>query len=173
MIRQHWFRSWFGAVKQQVITWANVDPVFCCHMATLGLNELKTLFIQIVSVKWHNLCIFGETFPVSLKGFHWTIVSFSQLFFPYLLYMFLGVPEQLLLSKKKKVLEEALIFVKNKMVWQCLYFFMTVLKNLTQYLLSNSIGQPLLENHEGHIFISHLAIYLKYNYIVEITIKFP
>ena len=33
MIRQHWFR-------QQAITWANVDPNLCLHMASLGHNEL-------------------------------------------------------------------------------------------------------------------------------------
>ena len=25
MISQHWFRQWLGVVKQQAITWANVD----------------------------------------------------------------------------------------------------------------------------------------------------
>ena len=29
-----------GAVRQQAITWANVDPVPCHHMASLGQNEL-------------------------------------------------------------------------------------------------------------------------------------
>ena len=28
------------AVRQQAITWANVDPDLCCHMASLGHNEL-------------------------------------------------------------------------------------------------------------------------------------
>ena len=37
---QHWFRLWFGAVRQQAITWANVDPDICRQMASLGLNEL-------------------------------------------------------------------------------------------------------------------------------------
>ena len=29
-----------GAIRQQAITWANVDPNLCHHMAWLGLNEL-------------------------------------------------------------------------------------------------------------------------------------
>ena len=29
-----------GAVRQQAITWANVDPDLCCHMMALGHNEL-------------------------------------------------------------------------------------------------------------------------------------
>ena len=29
------------AVRQQAITWANVDPDICRHMASLGHNELK------------------------------------------------------------------------------------------------------------------------------------
>ena len=32
---------WVGAIRQQAITWANVDQDLCCHMATLGLIELK------------------------------------------------------------------------------------------------------------------------------------
>ena len=28
------------AVRQQAITWANVDLILCCHMASLGHNEL-------------------------------------------------------------------------------------------------------------------------------------
>ena len=40
MISQHWFRRWLGAVRQQAITWANVDPDLCCHLASPGHNEL-------------------------------------------------------------------------------------------------------------------------------------
>ena len=40
MVNQHWFRQWLGAVRQQAITWANVDPDLCCHMASLGHHEL-------------------------------------------------------------------------------------------------------------------------------------
>ena len=35
MISQHWFREWLGAISQQAITWANVDPDLCRHMASL------------------------------------------------------------------------------------------------------------------------------------------
>ena len=41
MISQHWFRWWLGAVRQQAITWAHVDPDLCRQMASLGLNELN------------------------------------------------------------------------------------------------------------------------------------
>ena len=40
MTSQYWFRQWIGAVRQQAITWANVDPDPCRHMASLGRNEL-------------------------------------------------------------------------------------------------------------------------------------
>ena len=30
-----------GAVQQQAITWINVDPDICCHMASLGQNEVR------------------------------------------------------------------------------------------------------------------------------------
>ena len=41
MISQHWFRLWLGAVRQQAITWANVDPDQCHHMASLGHRFFK------------------------------------------------------------------------------------------------------------------------------------
>ena len=40
MTSQYWFRQWIGAVRHQAITWANVDPDPCRHMASLGRNEL-------------------------------------------------------------------------------------------------------------------------------------
>ena len=33
---RHWFRWWLGAVRQKVITWADVDSDLCYHMASLG-----------------------------------------------------------------------------------------------------------------------------------------
>ena len=35
-----WFREWLGVVRQQAFTLANVDPNQCCHMMSLGHNEL-------------------------------------------------------------------------------------------------------------------------------------
>ena len=37
---QHWFRYWLGAVRQQAIIWANVDPFVCHHMVSLDHNGL-------------------------------------------------------------------------------------------------------------------------------------
>ena len=31
-----------GAVRQQAITWIDVDPELCCHMVSLGCNELSS-----------------------------------------------------------------------------------------------------------------------------------
>ena len=44
MISQHWFKYWLGAVRQQAITWANVDSDLCRHMASLGHNVLKYMW---------------------------------------------------------------------------------------------------------------------------------
>ena len=41
MISQQWFMYWLGAMKQQAITRANVDPDPCRHMVPLGHNELN------------------------------------------------------------------------------------------------------------------------------------
>ena len=40
MISQHWYRWWRGAVRQQAITWASVDPDLCRQIASLGPNKL-------------------------------------------------------------------------------------------------------------------------------------
>ena len=54
MISQHWFRQWLGAVRQQAITWANVDPDLCRQMASLGLNfwdhNKKTILLAEIDV---------------------------------------------------------------------------------------------------------------------------
>ena len=70
MISQDWFRYWLGAVRQEAITWANVDSVPCRLMASLGHNELTDLPLN----KMENIfkCIFmNEKFwiliQVSLK----------------------------------------------------------------------------------------------------------
>ena len=34
-------RQWLGTIRQQAITWSNVDPDICLHMAWLGQNRLK------------------------------------------------------------------------------------------------------------------------------------
>ena len=41
MIGQHWFRQRLGAIRQQAITWANVDPQIFGHMTSLDHNKLK------------------------------------------------------------------------------------------------------------------------------------
>ena len=43
MTSQHWFRYWVGAVRQQIIAWANVDPDLWRHMALLDNNVLIQL----------------------------------------------------------------------------------------------------------------------------------
>ena len=45
MVSQHWFRLWLGAVRQQAITWTNVDPDLCHHMVhvLLGHNDLSCI----------------------------------------------------------------------------------------------------------------------------------
>ena len=47
MISQHWFM--LSGARQQAITWANVYPDLCRHMASLGHSELSVWFIQAFS----------------------------------------------------------------------------------------------------------------------------
>ena len=38
-----WFRQWGNAIRQQATTWTSVDPELCCHMTSLGYNELNNM----------------------------------------------------------------------------------------------------------------------------------
>ena len=40
VISHHCFMWWLGVVRQQAITWANVDKPLCRHVTSLGHNEL-------------------------------------------------------------------------------------------------------------------------------------
>ena len=51
MISQYWFRLWLGAVRQQAITWTNVDPDLCHHIASWGHNEEREFCLDV----HHNL----------------------------------------------------------------------------------------------------------------------
>ena len=52
-ISQHWFRKWLGAVRQQAITWASVDPDLCHHMGSLGPNELSLDWLCTVQFNFY------------------------------------------------------------------------------------------------------------------------
>ena len=72
---QHWFR-WLSTIRQQAITWANVDPIRCnCHMKSLGQSSeppykpiviphqkiinrvchLKILTLDLMCENWYGL----------------------------------------------------------------------------------------------------------------------
>ena len=44
--------SVYGAVRQQVITWADVDQDLCHHMALLGHNELIESVLHVANKWW-------------------------------------------------------------------------------------------------------------------------
>ena len=41
-----------GAVRQQAITWANADPIFCRRVASLGPNELKKAVMGVPNMHY-------------------------------------------------------------------------------------------------------------------------
>ena len=55
MISQHWFRWWLGAVTQQVITWAHLDPDLCHYMASLGYSGLKYYLVHSSTLNDHMM----------------------------------------------------------------------------------------------------------------------
>ena len=50
MINSHWFRLWLGAVRQQAITWANVDQDLCHYGVTrqqwVNVSPLPGILIE-------------------------------------------------------------------------------------------------------------------------------
>ena len=44
-IRWHWFRWGLGTVRQQAITWTNIDSNLCCHVALLQHDERKSCIV--------------------------------------------------------------------------------------------------------------------------------
>ena len=61
-IRQHWYRQWLGAFRQQAITWANVDPDLCRDMASMGHSGLRYT---------HCFCILFCI--LVLTGYQWSL----------------------------------------------------------------------------------------------------
>ena len=47
MTRQYWCRQWICDVKQQDITWSNVDIVLCHHMVSRGATDIKHGLIEL------------------------------------------------------------------------------------------------------------------------------
>ena len=61
IISQYWFRQRLGAVRQQAITWTNVDLDPGRHMASVGHNELTIewkvyFFGRKYTFTHHNFC---------------------------------------------------------------------------------------------------------------------
>ena len=56
---QHWFRQWLDAVRQQAISWTNVNWDLCHCMVLVGHNELTLFHIVIqlvlITTKYHLL----------------------------------------------------------------------------------------------------------------------
>ena len=75
MISQHWFRLWLGTVRQQAITWANVDPDLCRHTASLGHN---VNYPSAWAIHWHLIhCLIVGHCRVPLTS--QTAISLSSL----------------------------------------------------------------------------------------------
>ena len=69
--RPHWWlvnigsgNGLIGALRQQAITWTNVDPHLCRHMASLGLKRRRTLIVcNFWITRWRHQM---KTFSASL-----------------------------------------------------------------------------------------------------------
>ena len=55
-------KSWLGAIRQQAITWTNVDQDLCRHMAPLGHNELtfQVMVPLIYTIRYSVITVSAE-----------------------------------------------------------------------------------------------------------------
>ena len=54
--------------RQQAITWANVDQLFRCHMASLGHNELTGIHLMAISQEMLKISIHATSLKISNLG---------------------------------------------------------------------------------------------------------
>ena len=66
---QYWFWKWLGAIRHLAITWANVDEDLCCHMASLGPNELMQSNI---------LCSYTLSCEYRVAGCRYSLLLFTS-----------------------------------------------------------------------------------------------
>ena len=58
--------EWLGAVRQQAITWSNVDPDLCPHMTSPGHNELNPM--MAMNFVPHGIAKLGNNYPYVLTA---------------------------------------------------------------------------------------------------------
>ena len=58
-----------GAVRQQAITWANVDPYLCRHMASLGHNELINITFNTAPKTWYLITFSNASYLAWYKTY--------------------------------------------------------------------------------------------------------
>ena len=84
MISQHWFRWWLDAVRQQAITWTNVDVDPWCHIASIGNNELNLCILYMYNMSHiftHGYLVHCSTlvkFPMLVHTWDIFIYSYSS-----------------------------------------------------------------------------------------------
>ena len=82
IISQHWFRWWLGAIRQQAITWADIDPELCHHMVSLGHNELTHLLVPHICVggygqHWFRQWLVAYSVPSHYLNQCWVIINWT------------------------------------------------------------------------------------------------
>ena len=79
MRSQDWFMQWLGAVRQQAITWSNVDPDLCCHIVSLGHNELTHCSLVMPYSGVEHMGSGNDLSPVQCQAITWTNTDISNI----------------------------------------------------------------------------------------------
>ena len=74
---QHWFGKWFGVIRQQAITWTNVDQVIWRNMASRGRYDYEQVSWTSFKIpQWEELT--KCNFPRDRRNIWQNIVDISQ-----------------------------------------------------------------------------------------------
>ena len=74
MMTNHLFRKWFGAIRQQAIIQANVDPDLCCHMETLSTIMSGIVFHR--PSKKYKLLLPGRNLKAEHQKIYFGLLTF-------------------------------------------------------------------------------------------------
>ena len=100
-------RKRLGAIRQQAITWANVDPVLCHHIESLGHNEL-THWGRVMNIYVSKLIVTGSDNGLSPGRLQAIILTNAGIFL-------IGT----LITNFSEILSKFTEFHSRKCIWKC------------------------------------------------------
>ena len=114
-----WFRWWLCSIRQQTITWSNVDPDLCRRMASLRDNELTLPWIIFFLEATFECSIYREQAYLSIPIYmHPWCTDFSLGDMGTHFYSFLKIGSWVLPRWKQRLIQSAWLIACFLMLWR-------------------------------------------------------